>query len=458
MSLIATLLCLLLTQAPPGDPVLRLRASSPQPYIGQELTLTLEIELTTTAAGAAELSIPWRTREFGFSWSMPPAEWLRQQSERKTGLPLLLPQDRMAVRAVPMASDSGEKQQRYSLEWQLVVHEPDTLNRGAIVFAPVRLKLGQKEVVSNSLTLERRRLPLMPADMTGYFLGVGDLQLTVELPAKAVVNEAAPLTLRVSGRGPVSRVPRPAPGELWGTSSTSPFRVEFVKELQGTGAKDFQYLAYPRRSGTVTLPAIRTVCFDPDRGQYVARTAGPWSIHVQAAASGARPGLESTPYAPAEIPERFRPVPIPPHAFQRPQPYVVYLIACFYLATPPLLALLMRRLVRRRNRGLASGSEAARRAIRELEKLGPMPSAEHVEEILFCYLRSRFPLQSGEVTPVDIARDLAAAGVDAALVRRAHDLLVAVDAARFGVMPLQPSQMQGLVELIHELESARSCA
>src|SRR5262245_28069318 len=139
MHVIAPFLMLLL-QTPPNDgPAVQLRASTSQPYIGQEVVITLDISGIT---GTAELAIPWRTREFGFNWSVSPADWLRGHSA-KPGLTIHLPAEKTSIQAeeVPPGSPSGRSGR---LQWRLIVNEPDTLNRGPIVFAPVRLKIGQK--------------------------------------------------------------------------------------------------------------------------------------------------------------------------------------------------------------------------------------------------------------------------------------------------------------------------
>jgi hypothetical protein len=80
----------LLFQAPiqtDASPALSLRASTLQPYVGQVVRLTLELDVPAGRPGEEwRVQIPWLTREFGFIWETPPQRWPEQFATQGDGI------------------------------------------------------------------------------------------------------------------------------------------------------------------------------------------------------------------------------------------------------------------------------------------------------------------------------------------------------------------------------------
>jgi hypothetical protein len=437
MSVLGLLLGVVLLQAKADQPRLELRASTLQPYIGQEITLRLDIFLPANATATPVLAIPWRSREFGFNWSTPPEQWLAERAAAKDGLALSLPADMATIRAAALPPEPGSPTPRYRLTWRLILNEPDTLQRGAVVFAPVRMTLGQAETASNAVSLERRKLPLMPPDLPALFLGVGDYRLDLELPAKpAALDAEMGLKVRVTGKGALGRVPRPAPRELWEPGANPDFRLEAGAERLDGDAKLFSYTLRPRRPGSLALPVIRYACFDPELDRYVARSAGPWTLQVLPGATVSASAGPSI-YPPDAIPDRLQPVPVPASAFIEPNAWSPYFWGAVVLAVPPAfwLYLWLTRFRRFPDVWLSEArrrTQAARHAEKALHKLGRQATAEDVLEVLVRYLHVRFGLLSGEPTPAEVEACLCEAGVEQPMAFAASDVLDKFAEERFG--------------------------
>lgn len=118
-----------------------------------------------------------------------------------------------------------------------------------------------------------------PADFTG---AVGVLRVTSRLDANdARVGDPLVLTVRVEGTGNVKLLPRPDVELSWATVVAGSERVQI--DTTGNlvrGAREFDFILTPSRSGAVTLPVVRYSYFDPYRAQYDVAVSTPADLRV----------------------------------------------------------------------------------------------------------------------------------------------------------------------------------
>ena len=152
---------------------------------------------------------------------------------------------------------------------------------GQIVLDPAELLLplpqGRRTLKTKPLTLTVQPLPEMgrPADFSGP---IGEYQISAELGRGWVeVGRALTLTVRVSGRGnlQVGRAPKlpTIPGVMVGGPNPSydamPTSMAYV------------YTLTPVRTGTLHIPAITYVYFDPNRATYATTQTAPIPLSVR---------------------------------------------------------------------------------------------------------------------------------------------------------------------------------
>lgn len=428
-----------LASQPASDalPRVTLRASTAQPYVGQVMQLHLDIDLPSPAtAEPAQLSIPWLMREFGFTWQLPPDEWLCQRSLATAGLPFQINSSPRLIHLPPRDSTNLH----YELSWSLVVREPDVLTSGRIEFAPVRMESRGRSVTSKPLRLQVRRLPLPPSDLPSLNLnlGVGNYQMQATLePATVSVDEPALLTLKISGEGALAQLPRPALAALPFFRQTSAFFLENSTETWDASGKVryFRYLLRPRRFGTLTIPNLFYTCFDPALGQYQTRVAPAISLNVVATVK--EPVAAAGRNAPGALPGRLRLL-----RYDDPELRQSSLagetawlaIAIAVIAGLPLLvflvALIRARLGRKSGRWEhRKSAEAARHALHQLHKLDG--DVAEIANVVIEFLSQRSPVRTRGADGMDVESALRGPDLSPQRAELLSGFLCACDAARF---------------------------
>jgi hypothetical protein len=438
-----------------ATPKINLRASTLQPYVGQLVQLTSEIDLPAgAAAGPLQLSIPWLMREFGFVWRIPPEEWLCERVAGTTGLHVQI-NSRPQIIHVPPSSDAKT---HYELTWWLIVQAPDVLTSGRIEFAPVRMLAGGAPVTSNPLRLQVRRLPLPPSDLPSLNLnlGVGDYQLEMALEPESVsVDDPAILTLKISGEGALALLPRPALAALPFFRQTGAFFLEDSTESWDLTGKTryFRYLLRPRRFGTVTIPNLFYTCFDPALGKYQTRVAPAKSLNVVAAVKESAPlGSRHPAHA---LPERLRLT-----RYDDPElllqstvaesswrAFAVVVVAGF-----PLLFFLIAVALAWRDRNAAmrshrSSAAAARQALHQLQKLNG--DVSQVADVVASFLSQHSLVRIIEPESAHIDSALRVIGLSSDRADAVRQFFRECDAARFA--PCGPEAAADLRALAEKL-------
>ena len=256
-----------------------------------------------------------------------------------------------------------------------------------------------------------------PPDYAG---AVGSFQATTRLDEPTGrMGDPVVLTLRLSGTGNVKLLPRPTITIPWATVALGDERVVVdTTSPRVRGAKEFDWLLTPRRSGRLTVPSFRYPYFDPARNAYGTALADSSVFQVAAATlASADTGVATRlPIRRALGPEQGTPLPA------RPWYWAVLLLA-------PVPATLRRVLVRRRRR--ASHHTAARR-LHALGSAKRPPSPRELRRGYLDALRERVPtVGAAQSARLPLARLLRRAGVTDATAHHAEVVLDRLDRAAF---------------------------
>jgi tetratricopeptide (TPR) repeat protein len=279
-------------------------------------------------------------------------------------------------------------------------------------------------LVAESLTIVVRTPPMAgrPPDYSG---AVGDLTIAAHLDSTAArVGDPMLLTVRVTGRGNVKLLPRPAVAVPWGTLVAGQVRVRLdTTSTQVHGTKEFDWLITPRDSGALTFPSVRYPFFDPYTERYEIALTPPSAVRV---ATGAL-ALADTAHSDAPPPLTLR-------AAYRGTPEAPFYETPLYLAlavcgSVPALALS----IRRRPRAVRRAASSASARLQDLARHqgGANPSAGR--RAFVSALRERFALTPTTLTDQGaLAHALRLEGVTAATAESAERVLAALDRAAFG--------------------------
>jgi hypothetical protein len=107
------------------------------------------------------------------------------------------------------------------------------------------------------------------------------------------------LTLRVTGQGNVTLLPRPHIAIPWATvvNADERVRLDSAPPLLG-GAKEFDWLVTPRDVGTLKVPALRYAFFNPRARRYEVATTTPFDVRVVQGAVAAATDFGGAPALP----------------------------------------------------------------------------------------------------------------------------------------------------------------
>jgi len=259
-----------------------------------------------------------------------------------------------------------------------------------------------------------------PADYSG---AVGRLVLEAHVDSGAAkVGDPLVLTVRVSGDGNVSFFPRPDVSVPWGQLVPAEERVQLDSSaIVVRGAKEFDWVITPAKSGEQEVPPIRYPFFNPYTERYELAVTSPQRVSVA-------PG---TLIAVDAAPDSARPV-FPLRSVmqaQAPQPLSrerAFWLAMLFAPAPAALALLVRR---PRNRRTLTASER----LRKLAKVRETPSPNEAAALRRTYaaaLAERIGVRATELADRRaLVRALRRSGVTADVARAADELLGELDAA-----------------------------
>lgn len=263
--------------------------------------------------------------------------------------------------------------------------------------------------------------PDRPADFSGV---LGEVQLRAQA-SQTDVEVGAPLTLtvRLTGVGTLERAPPPDLAAL--PVFNTRFRVRLDSDRQPSpDERIWQYVLRPLQGGDQEVPPVPLSYFNSRTQAFETARTDPVRLHVSEPApvvAAVEPAAATVPST--AIPE---PAPAPTRKHFTLEPDVV-----LGLLLIPLLGGVSQWVRRRR----AAGAEVrdwrrlARQARRELRT--GRATATDVRRTVTDYLRRRYRMPLGEITPLDAARRLSAAGVVPVLVAECAALLETCAAAEF---------------------------
>ena len=152
---------------------------------------------------------------------------------------------------------------------------------GQIVIEPATLLLpvprGHKTLKTNPLKLTVQPLPETgkPAQFSG---AVGEYQIAAQIDRSSIeAGRALTLSLQISGRGSMQTVTAPKLPAIPGVVVNGPTLVEDAVPTTRT----YAYALIPARSGTLRIPAIAYIYFDPSRAVYATAQTSPIPVSVR---------------------------------------------------------------------------------------------------------------------------------------------------------------------------------
>ena len=152
---------------------------------------------------------------------------------------------------------------------------------GQIVIEPATLLLpvprGRKTLKTNPLKLTVQPLPETgkPSQFSG---AVGEYQISAQVDRSAIeAGRALTLSLQISGRGSMQTVTAPKLPAIPGVVVSGPNLVESSVPT----TRIYAYALIPARSGTLRIPTIAYIYFDPSRAVYATAQTTPIPVSVR---------------------------------------------------------------------------------------------------------------------------------------------------------------------------------
>ena len=152
---------------------------------------------------------------------------------------------------------------------------------GQIVIEPATLLLpvprGRKTLKTKPLKLTVQPLPETgkPSQFSG---AVGEYQISAQVDRSSIeTGRALTLSLQISGRGSMQTVMAPKLPAIPGVVVNGPTLVEDSVPTTRT----YAYALIPARSGTLRIPAIAYIYFDPSRAVYATTQTNPIPVSVR---------------------------------------------------------------------------------------------------------------------------------------------------------------------------------
>jgi hypothetical protein len=191
---------------------------------------------------------------------------------------------RFAARVTP--TRSGEF--RFEPVFRVTILEPEEdLTRGRMGMFTRNVRRRQLRIQPEAVFFEARHPPSegRPHDFDG---AIGSFTFQASASPNAL-NVGEPITLRtaINGAGNIRTLLPPSMEESDDFRVFTPRLVEedLARDLQ-SGRKVIEQVIIPRHAEVTEVPEMRFSFFDPDRWEYVTRTAGPFPLEVAPAPEG----------------------------------------------------------------------------------------------------------------------------------------------------------------------------
>jgi hypothetical protein len=328
-----------------------------------------------------------------------------------------------------------------------------------------RVATEAKVLRSDSLQVEIRALPTSPPGFSGL---VGSFDLKSKVSQRDThVGESVTLTLEVSGSGNVQMIPEPPLPEL--------ASVKIYNDKPGSkidrqpsglrGSRTFRKALVPQVAGTLTLPPVRLIYFDPSADAY--RTAATAEISLQVLPAEGEEELRLTEtLAPSTgkvavriLADDILPVYAGIDGIGGPgRPSPIELAAM--LLVPLMLYLAALAAARRRRRyrqdaGLERRRRALARARRQLRRISAASGPQATEELSRCvreFLGDKLGLEGVALTAAEARHHLASQGLEQGRIEAVSGLLDRLEAAHYSSAGVAADLPEEVVELLRQLD------
>lgn len=315
---------------------------------------------------------------------------------------------------------------------------------------------GAKETIrSDSIAV--RVLPLPEAGRPPDFGGaVGSFTLQASLDkTETAANEPVTLALTIEGEGNIqaATVPEPRVPESFKVYDSGTSTETSKEGYRVRGKKTYTRVLVPRYGGDYEIAPVSFSYFDPDEGEYVTRTAGPFRVRVD----GPPPEEETDRMEIARKEEDIRYIKEPAAIRWEARDERPSLFALLGWNVLPLVAFGAALLAHKRRERYArdpawARARRAERVARGLldaarSRAGDPDSREFASALsraLVGFLSDKGGIAAAGMTRREIERVLQGKGADAPLRERVLCLLETCDRARYAALPL-PSEERGML-------------
>lgn len=313
-----------------------------------------------------------------------------------------------------------------------------------------RTQAEPRAVRSRPITLRVKPLPPSPPGFAGL---VGKFQLKSQLSKTALaVGESTTLILEIEGPGHPQSISEPELGELTGFK-VYPDRPSSTLRTQGaalSGTKTFRKSLVPLTPGTVMLPSVRVIFFNPETATYQTLTSERFEVTVTGSsekeelrfAEFLRPEAGKVPVA--VLADDIVPIHTDVSALRAPRPISLGWFAAA-LVVPPFCFFGFALGQRRRTQNTARDAERRRRnALKEararLKGLqGQTATVKHLNDFaeqcsltLRRYIGDLLNEEGAALTTSEVQAKLRHRGVSATLTDRTAGLLTQFEAIQYG--------------------------
>jgi hypothetical protein len=263
------------TQGNSRDYFLEMRTDKSNPYVNEQVTLTLKFYIAVKYYSSPELSTPPVTTGFWtevLGTKPPYTQKLNGRNYQVLEIKYALfptQTGELTIGRAMVRTTVASKQRRRS---QFSMFD-DVFGRGEEVTAR-----------SRPVTINVRPLPTegRPASFTGT---IGRFDISATADKRTVdVNQPVSVSVKITGTGNIKSVAEPTIGDL------PDFRVYRASSNENMtksddkvgGTKTFEEVFIPNRPGEVTIPSLSFTYFDPSRSRYITKTTRPITLKVNA--------------------------------------------------------------------------------------------------------------------------------------------------------------------------------
>ena len=267
-----------------GDLFMRLNLSSSKAVVGQPLTATLKLYQRVDIAGFEDARFP----SFNGFWSKETSAPTNIQFQRESYNDKIY--NTAVIRSYVIIPQQAGDLRIDPAELVCLVSIRSGSRTGSIFddFFDDGYSTVRKRITTPATTVHVSALPSgAPASFGG---GVGKFSISASLSKDTMkTNDAASLTVTVSGRGNVSLLEAPSV-KLHPDMETYDVKTTDNSDASTggtTGSKTFEYPFIPRSNGDFTIPEIEYSYYDTEAGKYVTLKTQSIDYHVDKGEGGA---------------------------------------------------------------------------------------------------------------------------------------------------------------------------